>query len=369
MDEPLNLFEYEELARARLPRMAWEYYAGGAHDELTLRANRRAWERLRLFYRVLVDVSRRSLATQVLGRAVSMPVLVAPTAFHRLACPEGELASARAAAAAGTVFVLSTLSNTPMEEVIAAFRTVREGAGQHPGCGAVWFQLYVYRDRAVTEALVRRAEAAGAEALVVTVDSPLLGVRERDVRNRFCLPEGLSVANLGPAGMDRLVPRAHGSALAAYIAALYEQALSWRDLEWLAGLSRLPVVLKGLVRADDAVRAVEHGARAVVVSNHGGRQLDTAPATAEALPAIARAVGDRAEIYVDGGVRRGTDVLKALALGARAVLIGRPVLWGLAVGAEAGARRVLELLRQELDLGLALVGCPDVRELGAELLG
>lgn len=355
----LNLFDYEEAAAGRLPRMARDYYASGAHDEITLADNRAAFDRLKVRYRVLRDVSRRDLSVELLGHRLTMPVLVAPTAFHRMANPEGEVATVRAAGDAGTVMILSTLSNTAMEEVLEA------------ATGPVWFQLYVYRDRQVTEGLVRRAEAAGCAALVLTVDAPLLGRRERDVRNRFRLPDGLSIQNLLPAGEERLPGVSSDSGLAAYVDRLFDPSLDWKDLGWLCDLTELPVLVKGIVHAEDGRLAVEHGAAGVVVSNHGGRQLDTSIATIEALPDVVRAVDERGAVLLDGGVRRGTDVLKALALGARAVCIGRPLLWGLAVDGQAGARRVLELLREEVDLALALAGCPTpelVRREGPSLL-
>jgi 4-hydroxymandelate oxidase len=357
--EPINIFELEAIAREKLSQAAYDYYASGAHDEVTLRENRAAFDRLAIAYRVLVDVSRRELATTVLGQPVAMPVLVAPTAFHRLATPEGEVATARAAGAAGTVMILSTLSNTPVEEVVAA------------ASGPVWFQLYVYRDRKATEGLVRRAEAAGCRALVLTVDAPLLGRRERDVRNRFRLPPGLAVANMLPEGYGEVPMAVADSGLAAYVAALIDPALSWRDVDWLRSITRLPVLVKGIVRPDDAVRAAEAGAAGVVVSNHGGRQLDTAPATLDVLPEVVDALaahGHRIEVLMDGGVRRGTDVLKALALGARAVLVGRPVLWGLATDGEAGVALALRLLRDELDLAMALAGAPTVADITRDLV-
>ncbi|MEZ4433195.1 MAG: alpha-hydroxy acid oxidase [bacterium] len=344
--EHINLAELEAAALAALPVMARDYYASGARDEITLADNRRAWDRVRLHYRVLVDVSRRDPSTTVLGTPVSMPVLIAPTAFHKLAHPDGELATARAAAAMGTVMACSTLGTVAVGELA-------------PAGGPLWFQLYVYRDRAITEGLVRRAEAAGCRALVLTVDAAEIGTRERDLRNRFALPPGLSVANLD--GTDKAaLAAADGSGLAAYVRAQLDQSLTWKDLEWLVGLTRLPVLVKGIVRADDARRAIAAGAAGVVVSNHGGRQLDTAPATADVLPRVADAVAGAAEVYVDGGIRRGTDVIKALALGARAVLVGRPILWGLAVGGEAGVRHVLSLLRAELLEAMALCGCADL---------
>lgn len=359
MAEPVNVFDFEAIARETLSREAYDYYASGAQDEVTLRENRAAYERLSLAYRVLVDVSRRDLRASVLGQPVAMPVLVAPTAFHRLATPEGELATARAAGAAGTVMILSTLSTTPIEAVVSA------------ASGPVWFQLYVYKDRKATEGLVRRAEAAGCRALVLTVDAPLLGRRERDVRNRFRLPPGLAVANLLPEGYGEMPPAVADSGLAAYVASFLDPALTWRDVAWLRSITELPVLVKGIVRPDDALRAAEAGAAGVVVSNHGGRQLDTAPATIDVLPEIADALAARGhaiEVLVDGGVRRGTDVLKALALGARAVLVGRPVLWGLAAAGEAGAASVLRLLRDELDLAMALAGAPTIADVTRDLV-
>ena len=355
-DRPINVLEYEALARERLDGAAFDYYVSGAHDEITLANNRSAFSRISLAYRVLVDVSERSMATSVLGMPVSMPLLVAPTAFHRMACAEGELATVRAAGAAGTIMILSSLSNTDVEDVVAA------------ASGPVFFQLYVYRDRAATEALVQRAEAAGCKALVLTVDAPQLGTRERDVRNRFHLPEGLEVRNMLPAGYGYVVEQAAESGLAAYFASLIDPSLSWDDIAWLRSLTELPLLVKGVVRADDALRAVEHGAAGIVVSNHGGRQLDTSVATIDALAPIAEAVDGRAEILIDGGFRRGTDIVKALALGATAACIGRPILWGLATAGQAGAEHVLELLRAELDLAMALCGAPTVAELTDDLI-
>jgi 4-hydroxymandelate oxidase len=354
--DPINVGDLEALAREKLPGVTFDYYASGALDETTLRENVLAFQRIRVHYRVLAGIRARELATTVLGTPVSLPVLVAPTAFHKMAHPEGESATARGAAAAGTVMILSSLSNTGVEEVARA------------SGGPLWFQLYVYRDRGATEALVRRAEAAGAKAIVLTVDAPILGRRERDVRNGFCLPEGLSVENMSAAGYGAVAQRLRESGLAAYVAELLEPALTWKDLGWLGGLTRLPVVVKGIVRADDARRAVDHGARAVVVSNHGGRQLAGAPPTIEVLARIADAVGSRAEIYLDGGVRRGGDALKAIALGARAVLVGRPVLWGLAYDGDRGVRLVLDILRRELDEAMALAGCGTVADITRDLV-
>ena len=355
--EPINIYEFEELAAESLAKPAYDYYASGAHDEITLRRNHAAYDEIPLHYRVMVDVSERDLSTTVLGRRIGMPVMLAPTAFHRMAHPDGELATARAAHAADTLMTLSTLSNTTLEDVAAATS------------GPKWFQLYVYRNRDATLELIRRAEEAGYEALVFTVDAPYLGVRERDVRNEFNLPGDLKVANLTASQMENLPDERDESGLAAYFEQLLEPALSWDVLEWVADKTDLPVILKGVVRPDDALRAADHGVAGIVVSNHGGRQLDTSPATIEVLPDIAKAVGDELEVYIDGGIRRGTDVIKALALGARAVLVGRPVLWGLAYDGQAGVERVLEILRDEVDLAMALCGACDVSEVTGDLVG
>jgi len=350
----LNLADLESLARARLPQMAWDYYASGADDERCLARNQAAFAEIALHYRVLVDVAHRTLETTVLGQRASLPVLVAPTAFHKLAHEDGELASVRAAGDAGTIFILSTLSTTRVEDVVAA------------ATGPVWFQLYVYRDRKATEALVRRVEAAGCKALVLTVDAPLLGRRERDVRNRFALPPGLAVENMH--GYEEVARPAMDSGLAEYFANLIDPSLTWEAIGWLRSLTKLPVLVKGIVRADDAARAVAAGASGIVVSNHGGRQLDASPATIEVLARISDVVGGRTEILLDGGVRRGSDVIKALALGAKAVLVGRPVLWGLAAAGRAGVAAALGVLRREIDLAMALCGCPDVASITRDLV-
>ncbi len=351
----VNLMDYEENARDKLPRAVLDYYCGGANDEITLRENRAAFDRLTLHYHVLRGVDRRDTSVTVLGHELPAPILVPPLAFQCMAHPEGELAAARAAGAAGSIFVLSTLSTTSVERVV-------EAAG-----GPVWFQLYVYKDRAVTEALVHRVEAAGCSAIVLTTTAPVLGIRERDVRNSFALPPGLSAVNL-TSDFQGVSEKLGESGLAAYFASLIDPGLTWRDVEWLRSLTKLPILIKGIVRPDDALLAVEAGAAGIIVSNHGGRQLDTAPATISVLAPIVRAVGGRAEVLVDGGIRRGTDVVKALALGARAVLVGRPVLWGLATGGERGVAAVLELLRREIDVAMALCGCRSLAEITPDLV-
>ena len=338
----LNLHDYERLARDLIHPAAWVYYSGGADDEVTLRAERDAFERLRLVPRVLRGVERAETAATVLGTTIKAPIMVAPTGVHGMAHPEGECATARAAGQAGTVMAVSTGSSRRLEDIAAA------------ATGPKWFQLYVYRNaRAFAEALVRRAESAGYEAIVLTVDAPRWGRKERFVRIEDELPPGIGAASIG----EELGEEVREPA-----------ALTWEDVARLRSLTELPVILKGILHPEDAALAVEHGVEGIVVSTHGGRQLDGVPASVEALPAIAEAVAGGAEIYLDGGIRRGTDVLKALALGARAVFVGRPVLWGLAVDGTAGAQRVLEILREELEQAMVLAGLPDLRSVGAELI-
>lgn len=348
---PLNLGELEPAAAERLEPAAYDYFRSGGGDELTLARNRAAFADIRLLPRVLRDVSEIEMGTEVLGSATSMPVLVAPTAFHGLAHEGAERASAAGCAAADTVFCLSSLSNTTLEE--AARAEARR-----------WFQLYVFKDRGLTRELIARAEAAGYEAILVTVDAPVLGRRERDVRNAFALPDHLTIACVG----DAVAAPVDESGLAAYFASQLDPSLDYADLEWLVEASALPVAVKGVHRPEDAERSLEAGAAGVVVSNHGGRQLDTVPASIEMLPAVAEAVDGRGAVILDGGVRRGTDVVKALCLGAQAVMVGRPVLWGLALDGEAGVRRVLNMLRLELREAMALCGAASLEDLSPELI-
>lgn len=339
--EPHNVADFERLAEGVLEAGAHGYFAGGAGDERTLRDNVAAFGRWRIRPRMLVDVTEVETETTVLGAPVSMPILVAPVAFQRLAHSDGEPGMARAAAAAGTLMCVSTLAT-------AGPREVSEAA---PGAPR-WFQLYCFRDRGVTRALAEEAVASGFEAIALTVDAPRAGRRERDARSGFAIPPEVTVPSLDAAVGGHSPMNIHE------IFALVDPGLTWRDLESLVADIGLPVLVKGVLTAEDARLAAEHGAVGVVVSNHGGRQLDGVPASLEALPEVVEAVGDRIEVYMDGGVRRGTDVVVALALGARAVLVGRPPLWGLAADGEAGALRVLELLRDELALALCLTGCP-----------
>lgn len=350
MTEPLNLDEFEAVARERLEKGIYGYYAGGADDEVTVRANREAFQRLCLRYRVLVDVSKIDPGTRILGLPLSFPVLLAPTALHRMAHPEGEKATARAAASVGTLMTLSTVSSVSLEEVAAAAPE-----------GHRWFQLYQETDRSRTRRLVERAQAAGYKAVVLTVDAPLLGRRERDLRHPFVLPKGVRAAHFDAA------PRSvsGGSPLSTFIS---QPGVTWKDLAWTRSFCSLPLLIKGVVRGDDAKRAVEEGIDGIWVSNHGGRQLDTAVTGIDALPEVVAAVGPHFEVLVDGGIRRGTDIVKALALGARAVLVGRPVLWGLAVAGQDGVEQVLAILKRELDNAMALCGCPSLADIGPDLI-
>ncbi len=345
MAEPLSIADYERLAEERLEPGPWAYLAGGSGDEWTLRENRAAFARWTFRPRVLCDVSEVSTATTVLGTPVELPVVVAPVAYQQLYHPDGECAMARGAAAAGAGMAVSTFCTRSHEEIAAAAPGLMQ-----------WCQLYVFQDRSVTREHLADAAAAGCSAVVLTVDTPRLAQRERDLRVGFEIPSDLPLpyarATIGAAPQNP-----------ADQFALLDASVSWRDLEWIAGESKLPVVLKGVVTAEDAELAVEHGAAAIVVSNHGGRQLDGAPATLDVLPEVADAVAGRVEVYLDGGIRRGTDVAKALALGGRAVLAGRAPVFGLAAAGEDGVRHVLELLRDELTLALCLLGCTSPDEL------
>ena len=343
MSELVNVADYFERAAATVDPTIWCYFEGGAGDEVTLRANVASYQRWRLRPRMLVDVAGVSAATTVLGAPVSMPLLVAPLAMQRLLHPDGEVATARAAAAAGTLICVSTVTSSTHEEVA-------EAAGSAPR----WLQLYVFRDRQRTLDHIAEARECGYSAIALTVDVPLLGRRERDLRLGFELPPNLPIPYMK--GKDPNVAMTFAEQF------LMSPSVTWRDLEWIASESGMPVILKGILTREDAALALEHGADAIAVSNHGGRQLDGVAASLDALPEVVEAVDGRCEVYVDGGIRRGTDVLKALALGARAALTGRAVASGLAVGGEAGVLDVLTLLHDEIELGLGLLGCTSPAE-------
>lgn len=354
MSEPVNILEFEALARANVEPGAWDYISGGAEDEITLRENRAAFERTFLRPRYLVDVSKRDLSTTVLGTKIPFPLLLSPAGYHSLSHPDGECETARAASAAGIVMMLSTVSTRTMEDVAAAATAA----------APLWYQLYMMEDMDVNVWLIHRAERNGYRALVLTVDASFLGNRERDRRNQFSF-DAVDVQNLLTRTDDApalVLNSTH------YGQIKWKQDLSWRDVEWLRQQTKLPIIVKGLLTAEDAQLAADHGAAGIVVSNHGGRQLDGAPATLDVLPEIVAAVGDRVEIYLDGGVRRGSDIVKAVALGARAVCIGRPYIWGLAADGTRGVARVIEILRSEFDLAMALTGKTSISQLDQSVI-
>lgn len=353
-----SLDDFERHALEVLPVTARDYFRSGAWGEVTLRENREAWDRLKIWYRVMRNVSHRSSAASILGKPASMPLCVAPTALHRMAHPDGEQATARAAARMGVPMIVSSLSTTTIEDI-------RDAACAVDPLARTWMQMYIGRDRGAVRELAQRAHASGCDALVLTVDTPVWGIRERDIRNHFRVPDGLHIVHLerkgGPSGHQ-------GKGIHEALAWTIDPSMTWKDFEWLRDSTPLPVILKGVCRGSDAKQGVELGAKGILVSNHGGRQLDGAPATVDALPHCVEAVAGRVPVLIDGGVRRGTDLLRALALGAEAVCVGRPILWGLATSGEQGVSRVLELLKQEFDVTLALSGCSELREITNDLL-
>lgn len=351
---PATLHDYEQVARGRLDGAVWDFIEGGAETERTVAANRRAYGRVSLRPRVLVDVSVCDTGIELLGARLRTPVGIAPTAYHQLVHPDGEVGTARGAGAAGALFVVSIYASRTVEDIAAA-------AG-----GPLWMQLYWLRRREALAALISRAAAAGYRAIVLTVDAPRLGRRHRDARNGFALGPGIRAANLDPALTAAAhVPGAGRSALATHAVEAVDPSVTWADLAWLRERSDLPLVLKGILTGEDAALAVAHGADALIVSNHGGRQLDGAPASLDALAEVVAAVGGACPVLLDGGVRGGTDAFAALALGARAVLLGRPVLWGLAAGGAAGVAGVLDLATEELAHTMALTGRPDLASVDA----
>lgn len=350
---PVDIPDYEKLAPAHMSEMAWEYLSGGAADELSLRWNHEAYERLRIRPRVLVDVSKIDTRVTLFGRELPFPILLAPTAYHRLAHPEGELATAKGAAAAGATLVVSTTSTTSVEDIAAV------------ATSPLWFQLYVQPDRGFTRDLVQRAEQAGCQALVVTVDAPVLGPRYRETRSNFTLPEGMERANLRGLKSAKGAQRASEGTI---FSAVQDPTVVWKDLEWLRSLTKVPVLTKGILNPDDAELAVTVGVSGIIVSNHGGRNMDTVPATIDALPGVVGKVAGRVPVLVDGGIRRGTDVLKALAQGATATLIGRPYLYGLAVGGASGVTHVINILRRELEMAMASSGRPTIKSIDPSLI-
>lgn len=357
-DQVVNLADHETHARTRLDDNAWAYFSGGAADELTLQANRQAWDALRLLPRVLQPLAGGHTRVQLLGRTLAHPILLAPVAYQAMAHPDGELATAHAAAALGAGLVLSTQASLPLEVIAQAMLP-------ESGRGPLWFQLYIQHDRGFTRELVQRAEAAGYEALVLTVDAPTSGARDRERRAGFRLPPGVRAVNLDGLPPPPVVTLGPGQS--ALFDGLLRHAPTWDDVAWLQTQTRLPILLKGVLHGDDARQAARLGLGGVIVSNHGGRTLDTAPATAHVLPRIVEALAGAMPVLVDGGIRRGTDVLKAMALGANAVLLGRPYVFGLANAGAVGVAHVLRLLRDELEIAMALCGCSQLDQAGPSL--
>ena len=350
---PVNIFEYEALAKARLPQAEYDFIAGGAADEITLQRTRAVFDAIMLRPRMLVDISQRDLSTTVLGQRIEFPIMVDPAGHHGRAHPDAELATARAAGAMGTVMILSSGSTYTLEEVAKA------------ATGPIWFQQYLYKDRGLTKLMAQRAQGAGYRALCLTLDSTVRAKRERNIRNAYSNPSSPNYAGLELPdyswGLSTDAPRG--------VNELVDRSATWAYLDWLADNTPLPLVVKGIMTGEDARLCVEHGVRGVIVSNHGARQLDTTFASVEVLPEVVEAVDGRLEVYLDGGIRRGTDVLKALALGARAVLIGRPLFWGLAVDGEPGLRAVLQMLRDELEMAMGMCGRPTIQSIDVSLLG
>ncbi len=343
---PINLFEFEEIARARLPKAEYDYIAGGATDEISIDRNRRAFGSWALRPRVLRDVSTLDLSTRVLGAKINLPVLIAPCGGHKRAHPEGEIATYRAAAACGTVLAVSANSNTSFEDLAKA------------ASGQLWIQMYPFRDKQLNQEWLDRAKNAGYKAVVVTLDSQWPPKRERNIRNNYRRTRGVNYPNSGAE-----TPRPAGRAGEGS-----DPAATWKDLEWIKSACDLPVVAKGVMTGEDVELCVEAGADGVIVSNHGGRHLDNTLATIEVLSEAVLAAKGKIEIYLDGGIRRGADVVKAIALGAKAVFIGRPLFWGLAVDGEKGVIRVLEVLREEIEITMAKCGRPTIASIDASVV-
>ncbi|NXF48382.1 HAOX2 oxidase, partial [Oceanites oceanicus] len=343
------LSDFEAYAKKYLPKIAWDFFAAGADDCSTRDENILAYKRIHFRPRLLRDVSMMDIGTKILGTEISFPVGIAPTGFHQLAWPDGEKSTARAAKAMNTCYIASTYSTCTLEEISAAA----------PG-GLRWFQLYIHRNRAVSQQLVQRAEALGFQGLVLTADLPYTGKRRDDVRNGFRLPPHMKLKNLeGAFEVCKMSPSFHS---------LLDPSVTWNDIYWLRSLTHLPIIIKGILTKEDAELAVRHGVQGIIVSNHGGRQLDGVPATIDALVEVVEAVQSRVEVYLDGGIRKGSDVLKALALGAKCVFIGRPALWGLAYKGEEGLQEVLRILQDEFRLSMALAGCASISEIGQHLV-
>jgi len=349
----LTIHDYEAAALKKLSKMTGDYYRSGANEQVTLRENRMAFRRLQIRPKFLRrDVSVRDTETTFLGTKVPFPIGVAPTAMQRMAHPEGEVATAKACQEKGVIMILSTISTASLEDVAKAAPNLTK-----------WFQLYIYKDREITTSLVRRAEAAGFKGIVLTVDTPYFGTRTADARNNFCLPPHLTLANLTveKKGQTKMSSKSGTSGLNEYATSLFDAGLTWKDVSWLQSITRIPIIVKGILTAEDALEAANHGVSAVIVSNHGARQLDHVAATIDCLEEVVNALkGSKVEVYLDGGVRTGTDVLKAVSLGAKGVFIGRPVIWGLSVDGQKGVKHVLDILSNEFNLAMGLAGCANI---------
>jgi len=342
----INLNDYQLAAKQKLSQGIFDYIQSGADDEITKEENRLAFSRIWLLPRVLVNVSDITTNTDVLGIGINPPIIIAPTAFHGLAHPDAEIATAKAAENSNTLMIVSTMANTSLEDIKKHVQKA-------------WFQLYPYKNRSITKELVQRAERAGYLAIVLTADCPIMGNRENDKRNHFKLPKNCIAANF-PSQLNDVSFKTDESTVAVYTDNNFDNQFTWSDIEWLKSITKLPIILKGVLHPDDAELAIKYGVSAIIVSNHGGRQVDTTPSGIEILPKIANKVQKKIPILVDGGIRRGTDIIKALALGANAVLIGRPILWGLCVNGQEGVESILKILKKELVMNMALCGHPSI---------
>ena len=354
--ELVNLYDFEIAARKKMPQQHFDYYAGGAEDEITLRTNESSFSSIKLHQRVLRNIRSVDTTAEILGNTMSMPVLIAPTSFQGLAHPDGEIAMVKAAGTAGVIMILSTLSNKSLEDVLAE------------ATAPVWFQIYMYKEKEINEGLIERAEKSGCSALVVTVDVPVQGKRERNIRNRFTLPSKLTIGNFEGSEKGDLPVKPSGSGLMEYVNTLFKHDLSWQDMKWLRSITDLPLIVKGILHVDDARLALEHGASGIIVSNHGGRQLDNCPAAVNVLAEIVQVINNEIPIILDGGIRRGSDVVKALAIGANTTAIGRSALWGLAVDGQAGVETVFSILKDELETTMTLCGVQSVSSIGHNVI-
>ncbi len=354
--EIINLQDFKIVAMEKMLPQHFDYCAGGAEDEITLRANKHSFGPIKLHQRVLRNISSVDTTVEILGQTMSMPVMIAPTAFQGLAHQDAEIAMVKAAGTTGVIMILSTLSNKSLEDVLAA------------ASAPVWFQIYMYKEKKINEELIKRAENAGCSALVITVDLPVQGKRESNIRNRFTLPPGLAIGNFEGGEMRGLPDKPTGSGLMQYISTLFKHDLSWQDIKWLRSITDLPLIVKGILHVDDARLALEHGVNGIIVSNHGGRQLDNCPATIDVLAEIVQVINNEIPVILDGGIRRGSDVVKALAFGASATAIGRPTFWGLAVDGKVGVETVFSILKDELANTMAFCGVQSVSSIGPDII-